>query len=162
METFEQVWETSRVNGYSWVYPCVVWSGIAILILLSLIRRTVLRRIAKLIAIIGLTIFATHSSAVEIQEKWRIRGQWADLHSDQMSESDMNALMADGANLVIGPFFNGFVAMLNFSVVALSLLVIRLIVVRFCTRKCSASETDDSVTSTGTPIESGNPYQPPV
>lgn len=32
MNAFDQIWESSRTNAYSWGYPAVVWSGIAVLI----------------------------------------------------------------------------------------------------------------------------------
>jgi len=49
METFEQIWETSRTNSWSWAYPLVMWTGIGALIALSLLRNRWLRRSAKVV-----------------------------------------------------------------------------------------------------------------
>lgn len=69
METFEQVWESARTNAWSWAYPATLCAGVALLIALSLIRSGWIRRTAKIIVIIGLTVIATESSHREIQEK---------------------------------------------------------------------------------------------
>ncbi|MEZ6095274.1 MAG: hypothetical protein R3C03_13755 [Pirellulaceae bacterium] len=64
--------------------------------------------------VLGFAILATASSGQEIQEKWRIRHDWAENHPGQMSEEAYNALTVDGANLLLGPFVYGFVALCIF------------------------------------------------
>ena len=56
---------------------------------------------------------AADFSAREIQEKWRIRGEWAETHKDRMTDAGWDALMTDGANLVLGPLIYEFQAILS-------------------------------------------------
>tara|TARA_R110002167_G_C12574244_1_gene642863 strand:- start:109 stop:396 length:288 start_codon:yes stop_codon:yes gene_type:complete len=86
METFEQIWESSRTNSLSWMYPAATWCGAGILVAMSVIKNRWLRRIGKLAAIFGFALLATMFSAQEIQEKWRLRRERADLHPAQMTE----------------------------------------------------------------------------
>ena len=107
METFDQIWESSRTNAWSWVYPTVLWAGVGLLIALSLVRAGWIRRAAKITAIIGLSVVATEYAHRDIQEKWRIRGEWADAHPTLMTPADQEALTVDGANLTLGPLIYG-------------------------------------------------------
>jgi len=66
VDPFDQIWESSRTNDYSWGYPAVVWAGVGVLVGLSLIRHNVLRWILKVVAIVGLAMTATHWSSSEI------------------------------------------------------------------------------------------------
>ncbi len=158
METFDQIWESSRTNSLSWLYPATIWCGVGILIALSVIKNRSLRRISKLAATFGFAILATEFSAQEIQEKWRLRREWADLHSAQMTEDGMQALTVDGANLTLGPLFYGFQAFLVFVGIAVVLSVLRALL---------TSRRNDTMTATGdqpTHPEiqiSENPYYPP-
>jgi heme/copper-type cytochrome/quinol oxidase subunit 4 len=76
MDPFEQVWETSRHNSWSWGYPTALVLGVVVLIALSLIRKAALRRPLKAVAILAFAFVATEFSAREIHEKmatsWRM------------------------------------------------------------------------------------------
>ncbi|MCM2372632.1 hypothetical protein [Aporhodopirellula aestuarii] len=160
METFEQIWETSRTNDYSWGYSYVVWSGVALLVLLSLVRHKVIRRVLKLVVIAGGTMLATHWSAAEIHEKWRLRREWADMHPDRMTQDGMEALTIDGANLTMGPLIFGVGAIITLLGVATLLFFVRLVVVHV---RAPTPQSDTDVTdAVEPPIETGNPYQPPA
>ncbi|MBA4017997.1 MAG: hypothetical protein C0483_12555 [Pirellula sp.] len=130
METFQQVWESSRVNAWSSAYLLALWSGVGVLVLASCMPWVRLRRFAKLVAILGFAIVAAECSAQEIQEKWRIRREWADAHADQMTESQRYALTVDGANLTLGPLLDGRDALLLLLAVAVGLSLARIVVVR--------------------------------
>lgn len=125
MDTFEQIWESSRTNRFSWAYPAVIWGGFAILIVLSLLRQRVLRRCAKLVAIFGLTAIAIEGAGREISEKWRLRREWAGANASQMTPEGENALTVDGANLTLGPLIYGFQAFIVLCVAALVISLIR-------------------------------------
>ena len=162
MEPFEQIWESSRTNDYSWGYPAVVWAGVGVLIVLSLIRHNVLRRILKVVAIGGLVMTATQWSSSEIEEKWRIRAEWADTHPAEMTEQGYEALTVDGANRAFGPLIYGFQAGLIFIGVAASLFVIR-----FAIRKRLSDPPDNAKPESETKVAadlptSDNPYHPPA
>lgn len=125
MDAFEQVWETSRHNSWSWGYPTALLLGIFVLIVFSFIRKSALRRPLKVVAILAYAFVATDFSAREIQEKWRLRGEWADTHKDQMTDAGWNALTVDGANLTLGPLIYGFQATVLLVAIAFVLFVIR-------------------------------------
>lgn len=138
METFDQVWESSRVNSWSWIYPTALWSGVGVLFLLSLMPWVRLRRSAKIVAVLGFSLVAAEYSAQEIQEKWRIRREWALAHFDQMTEAQRNALTVDGANLTLGPLLDGRDAFFVFVAVAVVLSLVRFAIIRLSTwSKCS-------------------------
>lgn len=162
MDAFEQIWESSRTNDYSWGYPAVVWAGVSVLVLLSLIRQDVLRRILKVVAIGGLAMTATQWSSSEIEEKWRLRAEWADTHPAEMTEQGYEALTIDGANRALGPLIYGVQAGLIFVGVAAVLFVIRLAV-----RKRPAKPPDQVPPESETKVApdlptSDNPYHPPA
>jgi hypothetical protein len=125
MDPFEQVWETSRHNSWSWGYPTALVLGVVVLIALSLIRKAALRRPLKAVAILAFAFVATEFSAREIHEKWRLRGEWADAHKDQMTDAGWDALTVDGANRALGPLLHGVQAALLLVAVAFVLGVIR-------------------------------------
>jgi hypothetical protein len=160
METFDQIWESSRTNSLSWMYPAAVWCGAGILIALSAIKNRWLRRICKLAAIFGFAILATEFSAQDIHEKWRLRREWADLHPAQMTEDGMQALTVDGANLTLGPLIYGFQAFLVFVGVAVLLSVLRAVL--RSRRKDAMTDTKDQTTQPEIQTQtSDNPYYPP-
>lgn len=125
METFEQIWQSSRVNSFTWMYQAALWCGCFVLVALGYIRNPRLRRSGKLAAIAIFSLLATESSAREIFEKWRLRREWADLHPQQMTEDASHALTVDGANLTLGPLIFGFKAFLLFLGMALVLSLLR-------------------------------------
>ena len=110
------------------MYPTAIWCGGGILVALSVITNRWLRRIGKLAAIFGFALLATEFSAQEIQEKWRLRREWADLHPTQMTEDGFSALTVDGANLTLGPLIFGFQAFLLFVAIAVVLSVLRALI----------------------------------
>lgn len=162
MDPFEQIWDSSRTNDYSWGYPAVVWAGVGMLVVLSLIRHAVLRRILKVVAIVGLTMMATQWSSAEIEEKWRIRGEWADTHPAEMTEQGYEALTVDGANRLLGPVIYGFRAGLIFIAVATILLVVRIVLERSKGNPpVDATPTDENQLAVVGPA-SDYPYHPPA
>lgn len=159
MDAFEQVWETSRNNSWSWGYPTAIWLGAVVLIVFSFIRKSALRRPLKVVAILAFSVVATDFSAREIQEKWHLRGEWADTHKDQMTDAGWDALTADGANLTLGPLIYGFQAMAIFAAIAFVIVFIRQVTCRAVSSKANADTTDPDIAKT-IPTSS-NPYHPP-
>lgn len=118
METFEQVWESSRTNAWSGYYSATVCLGLGAIAILSFIPVTLLRGAAKLIAALGFAYYAAIYAEAEIFEKWRIRREWAAAHKELMTEANQHALTVDGANLTLGPILMGVQALgLLFAVV---------------------------------------------
>jgi hypothetical protein len=144
METFDHIWESSRTNAMSWLYPVAIWCGAGILVALSAIKNRWLRRIGKLAAIVGFAFLATEFSAQEIQEKWRLRREWADHHPTQMTEDGFRALTVDGANSTLGPLVYGFQAFLLVVGVAIILSILRTLINR--RREDTRIDTDDDRT----------------
>ncbi|WP_157606020.1 hypothetical protein [Schlesneria paludicola] len=114
MGSFEQIWESSRHNCWSFAYPLVMLCGIAVLVGVSFIRHTLRRRVANILAVIFLSFVAAEVSSWETTEKWRIRSDWASKNTAQMTEIHRAALIADGANLALGPVVSGMQAFLIF------------------------------------------------
>jgi hypothetical protein len=135
MESFERVWEASRTITWSWAYPRVLWPGVAVLIVLSLVRNAWIRRAAKIMAIVALAVAATEYSAREIEEKWRIRAVWAKDHSALMTSAAWDALATDGANRTLGPLIYGFLAFVLLAVVSVSLWGLRVLISRIRQRR---------------------------
>lgn len=125
METFEQIWESSRTNSLSWMYPMAVVCGSGVLIVACVITNPWARRLAKLGAIVGFSVLATEFSAREIHEKWRLRREWAELHPSQMTEDGYKALTVDGANRTVEPLMDGFKALSLLVCIAVALTVSR-------------------------------------
>ena len=142
------------------MYPTAIWCGGGILVALSVITNRWLRRIGKLAAIFGFALLATEFSAQEIQEKWRLRREWADLHPTQMAEDGFSALTVDGANLTLGPLIFGFQAFLLFVAIAVVLSVLRALI-ESRRKGTTADKDDDTIASQDAPEFSDNPYHPP-
>ena len=105
--TFEQIWESSRHNDYSWMLPSVLCVGTLVLILLNWIRKPAARRVLKVLLAITFTYLAVQASSAAIFEKWRIRYEWGKQNRSSVTEQEDTALCADGANLLMGPFIYG-------------------------------------------------------
>ncbi|MCA9215468.1 MAG: hypothetical protein KDB27_20525 [Planctomycetales bacterium] len=159
MDTFEQIWDTSRSNSLSWMYPAAIWCGLAVLIALNVLRNRLLRRIAKLVAIGVFSMLATEFSAQAIHEKWRIRREWADLHPDQMTEAGLDALYADGANLTLGPVIFGFRAFVLFVGITVLLSLLRALITSRRTGAMAVTECDHSQMESSASTDS--PSNPP-
>ncbi len=103
----EELWEIARHNAYSWMLPAVLCLGVAVLLLLNLINKTVVRRSLKGLCFVGLVYLGTYASSLAIVEKWRIRWDWGHQHWQNLSDDEQEALTGDGGNLVMGPFLYG-------------------------------------------------------
>lgn len=142
------------------MYPAAIWCGGGILVALSVIKSTWLRRIGKLLAIAGFSLLATEFSAREIHEKWRLRREWADSHPAQMTEDGFSALTVDGANLTLGPLIYGFQSFLLFVVVTVVLSVLRALITT--QRNTAMTDREDvALVPHDTSELSDKPYHPP-
>lgn len=140
MQTFEQIWESSRTNAWSWGYPTVVICGVLLLIGLSCIRSATWRRSLKVLIAIVLTILATDFAGREIIEKWQLRRNWAAAHREQLTPRQQDALITDGANLTLGPVFSGAQAAFIFLGTGVVLYILRLIALRISASEAEISE----------------------
>ncbi len=107
---FQEVWEASKHNSFSWGYPAAILCGGIVLARLSWIPRSVVRRVLKIVTILTFGFIAWDFSARETAEKWRLRQDWASAFREQMTEAQWLALSADGANRTLGPLIYGFQA----------------------------------------------------
>lgn len=159
MDAFEQVWQTSRSNSWSWGYPATIVCGVVLIVMLSTIRKPTLRRTLKVGAILLFGFIATDFSAREIQEKWRLRGEWAETHREQMTDAGWRALTVDGANLTLGPLIYGMQAT---AILAASTLVLFLIRKAATRAETITSKPGESATDFARNLPaSSNPYHPP-
>ncbi len=140
MQTFEQIWESSRTNAWSWGYPTVVICGVLLLIGLSCIRSAIWRRSLKVLIAIVLTVLATDFAGREISEKWQLRRNWAAAHREQLTPRQQDALITDGANLALGPVFSGAQAAFIFLGAGVVLYILRLIALRIFASEAEISE----------------------
>lgn len=159
MESFEQIWESSRTNSLSWMYPTALWCGAGALVVLGAIGNRWLRRFAKLVVIAISSVLAVGFASQEIQEKWRLRREWAELHPERMTEEGYDALTVDGANMTLGPLIHGIQAFLLLAAVAALLCGLRKLALFIRARRIAAADVDVSVKVAIPP--SGNPYRPP-
>jgi hypothetical protein len=132
---FEQIWESSRTNSWSWGYPTVLTISIVILIALSLVPQPTLRHVAKVLVILACGFATIKLSAREIEEKWSIRWDWAQRHENTLSDAEREALTADGANRALGPFLIGMQTVVWLTALCGVLYVIRKIVNWFGSRR---------------------------
>lgn len=125
MDEFEIVWETSRQNAWSFAYPTTFVVGILVLLGLCFIRNPICRRLLKVLALFTFSILAVFASSWEIEEKWRLRGAYADTHP--MTDKQWSALTVDGANRTLGPLIFGFQATAAFVALLSAAWMIRVI-----------------------------------
>ena len=118
MRDFEVLWQSTKQNQFSYLYPEVVAGGVAILISLFLIRRPLIRRVLKVACIFLTAALAAVASNLEIEEKWRLRNEMS------LSDEQSRALTADGANRAIGPYAGGAAALAILAGIQLSATLI--------------------------------------
>lgn len=159
MESFEQIWESSRTHSLSWMYPTALWCGAGTLVVLCAIGNRWLRRFAKLVVIAIFSVMAVEFASHEIQEKWRLRREWAELYPERMTEEGYDALTVDGANMTLGPLIHGIQAFLLLAAVAALPWVLRKLVGFSRVRGMAAADVDVSVNVAVPP--SDDPYRPP-
>lgn len=126
METFEQVWESSRHNVWTGAYPTAILVGAMLIVALSFGRNIGARRLKILATIFVFSFIAMAFSAQEIDTKWRTRHEWTRNHADTLTENQQRISNADGANLVFGPILYGFQAFIMFVSVAMITTLVRL------------------------------------
>jgi TRAP-type C4-dicarboxylate transport system permease small subunit len=98
-----------------------------------------MRRIAKFTLILIFTCATIWGSFMAIQEKWRIRHEWGFKNWDSLTEKEQSKLIADGANLTMGPLiFGGGYAFLFFGIA----LIISSIAVKKISSKDSQKELE--------------------
>jgi len=85
---------------------------------------------------------------MQIQEKWRIRHEWAEQNSATLSDKERLALISDGANLLLGPIiYGGGYSVLVFGI---SLVVSSVIVREITSNKQDSQQGDTSDALKGT------------
>lgn len=123
MTAFDDVWDSSRTNCWTVLYPVVIAIGVLVLIRVSFIKPVIKRRLIKVASFVVLTATATVASSLAIGEKWRIRHEWTDTHAEIPTEDQRMASISDGGNLVFGPILFGCRALVIFTGVLLALSI---------------------------------------
>lgn len=132
--TIAEIWELSRTNQYTWILPCVLFAGAIAILLSSIIKNNIARRIVKLVFVLVFTYVALEASSMAIREKWRIRHEWGRQNEASLTDRERGALTADGANLTMGPLiYGGGYSLLIFGVA----LIVSSIIVKMISRKDS-------------------------
>lgn len=120
---FDEVWVSSRSNEYSYLYPLAIWLGVGVLVALSFVKIRRWRVFGKVVAVLFFWVFATLGADWSIHEKWKIRWAWVKAHEDSLTDAQWATATADGANLSMGPFLYGFLALLSLMAVCAVLAV---------------------------------------
>ncbi len=137
--SFEELLELSAHNGISWLYSRALVAGLFAVIALSFMKTRWIRRLGKLAVILLFSVMATHFANLEIQEKWRIRYEWATFHSSKMTDASFERLnFGDGANQSLGPFLFGFMAFLLLVATAGAASIVRMALTDWQSRRAAA------------------------
>ena len=113
MNEFNQIYEQSRTNDWSGLYYVTLGLSAVLLLGLSFIPNALMRRFLKVVSIISCSWLAMHFAALEIDEKWRIRIEWAEANPDKVTEVDRFAIADRRAlNAPFGPMLAGIGAFL--------------------------------------------------
>lgn len=161
-QSLESIWETSRTNDWSFALPLILNIGTAVLVAIAFVPVKGLRWMLSAIAIVAMGCFATEYASMEIEEKWRIRSEWVRDHEDSLTENEMSAVSADGANRVLGPLLiGGFSVVTRAAIVLTGLALARLVVSRWLEFDQAKSRTTVSRLEETDPIIVDNPYAPP-
>lgn len=128
MSPFEQMWESSRHNGWSEPIPWLLQLGTIGLIIFAFLPHRWLRRLAYLTITLATVSAATQFSSLDIEEKWRIRFQYANDHQAELTEEELSAVTVDGANRLLGPiYFDTFPAIKRCTMVLVAILLAKLL-----------------------------------
>jgi hypothetical protein len=124
MTPFEQMWETSRNNAFSGQTTFVNLIAVMLLLLVAFIPHRVflLRWVMSAVIVLAAAWITTDYSSREIEEKWRIRYEYAKEHETELTEDERHAVTVDGANRLLGPLMFG--AFATFKQCGIVLLVI--------------------------------------
>jgi len=106
-EGLDAIWESSRHNDWSYALPIVLNVGTVVLIAIAFVPIKWLRWTLNVFAVLAMGYFAIEYSSREIEEKWRIRSEWVQTNQDSLTENERSAVLADGANRVLGPILIG-------------------------------------------------------
>ena len=98
MDTFSQIWESSRHNAWSLAYPFVIVTGVFSVIVVSTIRSVAVRRCLLGLVFLVFAYLATEASFQSVSEKWRIRQEWTQAHFNELTEKQQETSVSDGAN----------------------------------------------------------------
>lgn len=111
METFDQVWESSRYNVWTWVCYGICIAGIVGVF--KICRPPISGvKVLKTVALIGMTSFAAFLvSGARTARKWEIRQNWVVTNMDLVTEEERSAAFADGANLIVGPHTDAMITL---------------------------------------------------
>ena len=125
MDTFSQIWESSRHNAWSLAYPFVIVTGVFSVIVVSTIRSVAVRRCLLGLVFLVFAYLATEASFQAVSEKWRIRQEWTQAHFNELTEKQQETSVSDGANLVVQPPVDGFFALMIFIGTAIVMRLVR-------------------------------------
>ena len=104
---FNEVWESSRWNAFSWCLPAVLVGAVFISLWACRMKSAGSRRFTKLLFLVALPMFATLASSLEIERKWQLRQEFAEENGESFTEDQQMASVADGANRTMGPVIMG-------------------------------------------------------
>jgi hypothetical protein len=104
---FNEVWESSRWNEFSWCLPAVLVGAVFISLWACRIKSDGSRRFMKILLLAALPIFATLASSAEIERKWQLRWEFSRQNRESLTEDQRMAATVDGANRVMGPVLMG-------------------------------------------------------
>ena len=104
---FNEVWDSSRWNQFSWCLPTVLVGAVLISLWACRMRSAGSRWFAKILLLAALPILATLASSLEIERKWQLRWEFSKQNWELFTEDQERAAIADGANRTMGPVIMG-------------------------------------------------------
>ena len=125
MDSFEAIWAISRQNQWTNTFYLAICGGAICLLATSLIRNMVARRFLYVFLMLVCSYLAAELKFKEINEKWIIRHTWVELNDAIMTDEQRMIAVADGANLIFGPFEAIFYALVVFSLCLITIFFVR-------------------------------------
>lgn len=104
---FNEVWQSSRWNAFSWCLPVVLVGAVLISLWVCRMRSSQSRWLTSILLLIALPIVSTVASSLEIERKWKLRWEFTQQNWESLTEDQATAAIADGANRTIGPVVMG-------------------------------------------------------
>lgn len=152
MTPFEQMWETSRTNAFSGQTAMVNLIAIMLLLLVAFLpdRVYLVRWVINVAVVLGAAWISTEYASQEIDEKWRIRYEYADAHRTELTDDERLAVTVDGANRLLGPLMFGALATFrNCGIALLAIVGLRYLITFLRGKNKTLNDVSDRIRSGG-------------
>ncbi len=116
MNELKEIWESSRINDYTYIhYGFMITCIISLFICNKISKKETRQGIKVLILFLG-SFISLSTGSRNISEKWKIRTEWVKQNKDKLNEDQQKLVTYDGANLVMGPWIGAFLFFITLSI----------------------------------------------